>query len=124
MITFSKEVFKALFLINGGAIVALLGYLGQKTPLPHCISSFVWLSLVALTIGLIFAVVCYSFAYLTQFTLYNESIDSMHSGPSGTEGSVGTLHMIYFWRAVISAAVSIALFLLGAFLGIAAIVNA
>jgi hypothetical protein len=117
MISFSKEIFKALVLINGGAIVALLGFFGHYTSASTCVVILICCALVAFAIGLALAVSAYVFAYLTQFMLFRESINSFPKVPGGPEGPVGALHMQHFWRAGISVILSLIFFLLGSVLG-------
>lgn len=72
MISIATEGIKTLVLLNGGAIVALLGFLGQvanrkeQAPEAYC-------PLALFVLGLICACVCYFTSYLTQFTLFNEA---------------------------------------------------
>jgi phosphate/sulfate permease len=72
LITLSTEVVKMLALVNGGAAVALLAYLGNVVhdpgvhP-PHLTHALLWFCK-----GLFATLLAIIFAYLTQLKLYNE----------------------------------------------------
>jgi phosphate/sulfate permease len=72
LITLSVEVAKMLALVNGGAAVALLAYLGNLARFsilhpPHLTHALMWFCK-----GLFATVLAVIFAYLTQLKLYNE----------------------------------------------------
>jgi|SRR4029453_2231844 hypothetical protein len=64
---------KTLMLINGGAVVALLTYLGQS-PQGPTLAPHVWWSLGAFVGGVVLCVAAFFSSYQTQFALYNESV--------------------------------------------------
>ena len=107
MISISVEGMKALMLLNGGAIVALLGFLGQlanrgqQAPKAVC-------SLAIFVVGLVFSCICFFTSYYTQFTLFNEA--------KGTKQAQS--HMIWFSATFIFAILSISAFAIGAFLSL------
>jgi hypothetical protein len=78
LITLSVEALKMLALVNGGAAVALLTYLGNlvshdssgRVPLPR-----LTFSLEAYCGGLLLTVLAFVAAYLSQNRLYNEERD-------------------------------------------------
>jgi hypothetical protein len=73
LIQISVEGLKALALLNGGAAVALLAFLGNLAgkasamPDMRCPMAF-------FLAGLVLCGVCFITSYLTQLTLYNESM--------------------------------------------------
>lgn len=73
LIQISVEGMKLLALLNGGAAVALLAFLGNlvgknnSMPDMRCPMAF-------FLIGLVFCGLCFVTSYLTQLTLYNESM--------------------------------------------------
>jgi len=74
LITISVEVFKACFLINGGAIVAVLAFLGSVAADAKFrgLLSAAALPLGCFSAGLVFAAVAFIFSYFTQLSLYQE----------------------------------------------------
>jgi hypothetical protein len=73
LISISLAGLKTLMLINGGAVVALLTYLGQSPQGPN-LATHVWWSLGAFVAGVVFCVAAFFGSYQTQFALYNESV--------------------------------------------------
>src|SRR5947207_16021942 len=73
LIAISLAGLKTLMLINGGAVVALLAYLGQSPKGPS-LAPHAWCSLGGFVFGVVFCVAAFFSAYQTQFALYNESI--------------------------------------------------
>ena len=114
LISFGTEALKALQLLNGGAIVALLAYLGQAK-LPHSTQS-IFAPLVLFVVGLSLGTLCFLGAYLTQFALFNESVR-----PSGYNGRP---HTFWLWCTVIVAGLSLASFVAGAVCGVYALTSA
>ncbi|MGC1407939.1 MAG: hypothetical protein WA864_03200 [Acetobacteraceae bacterium] len=82
LITLSVEALKLLALVNGGAAVAILAYLGSLTshsaavPLPH----IRW-ALVCYGLGVFLTVMAFLTAYLTQLRLYGEELSRVSGGP-------------------------------------------
>jgi hypothetical protein len=81
LISVSLEGLKTLLLINGGAVVAVLAYLGQS-PLGARLAPHVWWPLGSFVAGVGLCALAFLFAYATQFALYNESVfPSTYKGP-------------------------------------------
>ena len=82
LISITLAGLKTLMLINGGAVVALLAYLGQSPQGPTLAPHVLW-SLGAFVFGVFFCVCAFFGSYQTQFALYNESVSpTTKSGPS------------------------------------------
>src|SRR4030095_14550207 len=73
LISISLAGLKTLMLINGGAVVALLTYLGPSPQGPNLAAHVLW-SLCAFVAGVVFCVAAFFGSYQTQFALYNESV--------------------------------------------------
>ena len=73
LISITLAGLKTLMLINGGAVVAILAYLGQSPQGPTLAPRVLW-SLGAFVLGVLFCVGAFFGSYQTQFKLYNESI--------------------------------------------------
>jgi 1,4-dihydroxy-2-naphthoate octaprenyltransferase len=107
MISISVEGIKTLVILNGGAIVALLGFLGQvanrgqQAPKAFC-------PLGIFVAGLIFGCTCFFTSYFTQFTLFNEA-------PGNKKPRS---HMSWFSATLIFAILSLASFAIGGFLSL------
>jgi hypothetical protein len=71
MITISMEALKAMLLINGGSIVALLAFLGQSHNGPQ-LAAHLQCPITAFVIGVITSAMAFVSSYVTQFVLYNE----------------------------------------------------
>ena len=71
LIAISTEGYKLLIIINGGAIISILTFLGQMTvrsiPVPNIGSS-----LYALIVGLLMCGISVFFGYITQLSLINK----------------------------------------------------
>jgi hypothetical protein len=77
LITLSIEALKLLALVNGGAAVAVLTYLGNlasHSPAPASLPA-IKPALLWYCGGLLATVLAFIVAYLTQLRLYNEEID-------------------------------------------------
>ena len=103
LITIALASLKYLSLINGGAAVALLAYLGNVAsrtgPAPSVTGS-----MVAFVTGLVFCGIAFLAAYFTQFVLLNESA----SRPLKVN------HGVLLWVGIGSAMLSLASFAYGA----------
>jgi ABC-type sugar transport system permease subunit len=75
LITIAIEVLKTLALVNGGAAVAILAYLGNLTSREpaRSLPNMTW-ALVSFALGLFLTVLAFIVAYLTQLQLYNEDL--------------------------------------------------
>ena len=67
------EALKVTFLLNGGAIVALLAFMGNVASKQKPISSDINFSIICFVIGLIFSAFSFVFAYIMQLRLYSET---------------------------------------------------
>ena len=105
LISISTEAFKALQLLNGGAAVALLAYLGQVAPTHPTVLVHATMPLGLFVAGLVAGTVVYITSYLTQLALHNENIGVMESGR----------HQRWLWISFSLGVGSVALFSLGAF---------
>ena len=112
MISVGTEALKALQLVNGGAIVALLAYLGQASGRPQ-LAALVTKPLSLFLAGLVAATLAFLGTYLTQFTLLNE----FFKGRSFR----GPKHMTWLLSTISVALVSLVLFALGSFAAVAAL---
>lgn len=104
LIAISVEGFKSLILVNGGAIIAALTYLGQSKndKLPVGEMTF---PLGCFVVGIGFAVFALIFSYVTQFVLYNEvSLEKS-----------GRRHMIFVWISSATVCLSLVAFAVGSF---------
>jgi hypothetical protein len=105
LISISTEAFKALQLLNGGAIVALLAFIGQTAPTnPEILTQARWPIGLFVT-GLALGTFVYITAYNTQLTLHNENIG---------EKPVGA-HKYWLRVSFVLATLSMIFFSLGAF---------
>jgi len=73
LISITLAGLKTLMLINGGAVVALLAFLGQSPQGPALAPRVLW-SLGSFVAGVVFCVGAFFGSYQTQFALYNESV--------------------------------------------------
>ena len=89
LISISTETFKALQLLNGGAVVALLAYLGQMAPTHPEVVGYAKRPLGFFVAGLVSGTLVYITSYLTQLSLHNENI--------GTEGYKDGGHKLWLW---------------------------
>lgn len=80
MISISVEAMKSLLLVNGGAVIAVLSYLGAiNSP---AIASQAGLPLGLFVAGVVFNIFTFVGSYLTQFALFNESMRrDTYTGP-------------------------------------------
>jgi len=73
LISISVEGFKTLLLINSGAVVAILAYVGQAGRGPE-VAQHAWLPLGLFVAGIMACVFAFFGSYSTQFLLYGESV--------------------------------------------------
>lgn len=73
LIAISTEGFRALQLLNGGAIVALLTYLGHLADPAKGATKAAW-PMKLFIAGLVVGTLAFATSYLTQLALYNESV--------------------------------------------------
>jgi hypothetical protein len=108
LISISVEAFKALQWLNGGAVVALLAYIGQRPELAE--PARIALSL--FVVGLVAATAAFFTSYLTQLALYNEDIRKHEYK--------GLSYVIWLRTTVVIVIVSLISFIIGAFAGVRA----
>lgn len=108
LVTLSVEAFRYLALINGGAIVALLAYLGnaKDADIPELGIPSLWF-----IVGLVACGFAMAFAYLTQLRLFNDLL---------LDGKFSSGHKPTLWAAMLCYAVSLSSFSCGAWLAIRA----
>jgi len=107
LINISTEAFKALQLLNGGAVVALLAYLGQMAPTHPKILTYAKGPLSFFVAGLVAGTFVYITSYLTQLSLHNENI--------GNKGYKGLKHGWWLFFSFLLGIGSVVLFSAGAF---------
>jgi len=109
MISVGTEALKALQLLNGGAVIALLTYLGH-TSARLCLAPRAQCPVAWFVIGLLSGTAAFLTTYFTQLLLYGEFV-------RGDK----TRHPVLLWLTVALALVSLAAFAGGAFASIAAL---
>ncbi len=115
LVTISVEALKTLVLVNGGAAVAVLTYLGNlaaKTNTPSGLPS-VRGALLAYCGGLALALVAFVLSYLTQLRLLNE-----HFHPEKKQR-----HGYLLWAGITVAVLSASAFFVGCLFAAAALTN-
>jgi hypothetical protein len=105
LISVSMEGLKTLLLINGGAVVALLAFLGQSPQGPK-LALHAWLPIALFVAGVGFCAIAFIGSYATQFALFNEKMNAQYAGPK---------HMVCLWLTVASVAISLLCFGGGSF---------
>lgn len=108
LVTLSVEAFRYLVLINGGAIVALLAYLGNTKDgeTPELGIPSLWF-----IVGLVACGFAMAFAYLTQLRLFNDLL---------LAGKFSTSHKPTLRAAMLCFVISLSSFSYGAWLAIRA----
>jgi len=106
LIAISLAGLKTLMLINGGAVVALLTYLGQSPQGPGLAPRVLW-ALGSFVAGVVFSVCAFFCSYQTQFALFNETVSPATKS--------GLSHMT--WQRITIAFISLSCgaFIIGAF---------
>ena len=110
LINIGTQGLKALQLLNGGAIVALLAYLGQAKA--GVVTNQISCSLLLFIIGLSISTLAFLFAYLTQFSLFNEMVNPNYQGKR---------HTFWLWFAILLLLVSLGCFIAGAWFAVQAL---
>jgi hypothetical protein len=80
LISISVEGFKAMLLVNGGAVIAFLAFLGSVAPAKPEILPLAAKPLLLFVIGLVISVLAFISSYATQFCLFSESRGRMKEG--------------------------------------------
>ena len=112
LISFGTESLKALQLLNGGAIVALLAYLGQTKIVPS-VANNIGCPLIFFIIGLSISMFTYFLAYFTQLSLFNETVN-----PTTFKGKPHTFWLTF---AICCLILSLIFFIAGAWFGVKAL---
>jgi hypothetical protein len=106
LISISVEGLKSILLLNGGAIIAILAYLGEASS-GQQLAARLKCSLVWFVVGLITISLAFVTSYLTQLALFNESVNSnTYKGPK---------HQLVLWTTVALGITSLVSFSCGAF---------
>ncbi|WP_395668964.1 hypothetical protein [Rhodoferax sp.] len=105
LISVSMEGLKSLLLVNGGAVVAVVAFLGQSSLGPE-LSTHFWWPLGFFIAGLTLCVLAFVGSYATQLALFNERLNHAYKGPR---------HMVCAWATVLLVFLSIVTFAMGAF---------
>ena len=106
LISFSTEVLRSLVLLNGGAIIALLAYLGQARE-GATLAQYAKYPLAGFVSGLVSAILAFIASYFTQLALYNESVHS--------KKYEGVKHRPCLWIVIALVLGSVFAFTFGAF---------
>ena len=112
MISISVEGFKTLLLINGGAIVAMLAYLGQSSKGTET-AKHMFYPLLFYIAGIVLTVLALMCSYATQFKLFNESVNPRQNN--------NPQHMRFVYAAIFFVVLSLGSFVIGSFLSVRAI---
>ena len=112
MLSISVESMKALLLINGGAVVALLTFLGNAKAGKE-LAQFSGVPLAAFVCGVVFSVLTFAFSYATQFALFNETVrPDSYRGPK---------HMAFLYISLLFVVLGLVAFVVGCFTSISAL---
>ena len=112
LISVSMEGLKTLLLVNGGAVVAIVAFLGQSSLGPGLAPHF-WWPLGFFVAGVTSCTCAFIGSYFTQFSLYNEQFPGRkYQGPK---------HMVCLWVTFFLILLSVTCFALGAFSSISAL---
>lgn len=122
LVTIAVQSLKVLQLLNGGAIVALLAYLGQISNRAEFIPSVMWPS-VLFVIGLVAAVGAHFGAYFTQLARFNKDIVYHNQKNAHNDTAIGYEQREKCWltATVVLGAGSLLLFAVGALIAVAAL---
>jgi hypothetical protein len=102
LIQISLEAMKFLAYMNGGAVIALLAYLGKIAGGKVAVPDMRW-PMACFLIGIVCSGFNYILAYLTQLRLFNETLDR----------GMRIKHTFFLVFAIIFACVSIIVFAVG-----------
>lgn len=109
MVSIGVESTKAMLLLNGGAVVALLAYIGQADRATEHLAARLTIPVLAFVAGILFAALSFLTGYQTQYTLFNE------------RGTLGERHMAWQKATVGVLIASLMSFAAGAVLTIRAL---
>jgi len=107
LIQLSIEGLKILLILNGGAAVALLAYLGNIAGKVELLPDM-RLPMMGFIVGLVSCALAFLTTYLTQLSLFNE--------PTGTDAiRFFSRHQVWLWISIALALISISAFAIGSF---------
>jgi len=118
LISLGTQSLKTLQLLNGGAIVALLAYVGRSPTVQEShatVARNTSLPILFFVLGLVAGTLAHFTTYFTQFALYQE----------GVHGALflRCRHTVWLWATIILALGSLGLFSCGALSGVGALAN-
>jgi hypothetical protein len=111
LISFGTESIKALLLLNGGALIAILAYLGDSHTKPDFCK--LEISIGSFVAGISFCAISFFFAYRVQYVLLNELMARHKAGR----------HVTWLTIAFITLFLSLACFICGAYFGTNAFIS-
>lgn len=121
LISISIEGFKYLALVNGGAIVVMLGSMAsiaRLVPMENIQTAIAWFAAGAFAAGLALV-----FSYLAQLRLYDESLSVYWQNATGGQPKpMPPGHRIPLWVAIASCVGSLGCFAWGAYQAVAHVV--
>jgi hypothetical protein len=112
LVTLSIEGLKVLQLLNGGAIVALLAYLGQISNRGEIASAVIG-PLVLFVLGLVGAAVAHFGAYFTQLARFNSSVMRQQQGEGAGNSNFEQSESRWLTITIALASLSLLLFAIG-----------
>jgi len=107
------EGLKTLLLVNGGAVVAVVAFLGQSSLGPTLAPHF-WWPIGFFVGGVVLCTLAFMGSYFTQYALFNELVPQGYRGPR---------HMSYFKVTVGLVLGSVACFACGAFASVSVLAS-
>jgi len=113
LISVSMEGLKTLLLINGGAVVAVVAFLGQSSLGPTLAPHF-WWPIGFFAGGVVLCTLAFIGSYFTQYALFNELVPQGYRGPR---------HMSYFKLTLGFVLGSVACFVCGAFASVSVLAS-
>ena len=121
LVTLAAQSLKVLQLLNGGAIVALLAYLGQISNRAEVIPSVMCPSIL-FVIGLVAAVGAHFGAYFTQLARFNKDVSNRgtESGQNEIASRYEQTEKRWLTATVVLGGASLALFATGALIAVIA----
>ena len=124
---FSQSALKSLMLVNGGAIISLLTFIGNKG---HVFDQeAIWWSFLLFALGLFFCLVAYFGAYFSQGYYMQMVVNQTYNAQRRMHGYQETYNIdrdlkignIAIWFAIISTVISLFLFVGGSFFALRSI---
>jgi hypothetical protein len=105
LIQYGATAIRYCFLVNSGAVVAMLAFLGQiwGTEQQRLDPDQIESAIAKFITGIVLAIFASLLAYVTQFRLYRE----------GNSPELPARHMVFVWLAIVLAFLSVLMFLWG-----------